>query len=101
MMSKLSSQFASISPGMSVEESQEGLVSVMKAWGISENQVLSEIMDPINTLGNKFAESNLDIIEGMKRSAAALAATGTSYQDAFALFTGGKILYLNVQKCAS
>lgn len=30
-MAKLSSQFASISPGMSVDESQSGLVSIMKA----------------------------------------------------------------------
>ena len=33
-MAKLSSQFASISPGMSVDESQSGLVSIMKAWSI-------------------------------------------------------------------
>ena len=30
-MAKLSSQFASISPGMEVDESQSGLVSIMKA----------------------------------------------------------------------
>ena len=37
---------------------------------------------------NKFAESNNDIVEGMKRSAAALAAVGTDYKDAYSLFTG-------------
>lgn len=50
-MAKLSSQFASISPGMSVDESQSGLVSIMKAWSINPDQVKSEIMDPINKLG--------------------------------------------------
>lgn len=44
---------------------------------------------------NKFAESNLDIITGMQRSAAALAATGTTYQDAFALFTGAQEVVQN------
>lgn len=50
-MAKLSSQLASISPGMSVDESQSGLVSIMKAWSINPDQVKSEIMDPINKLG--------------------------------------------------
>ena len=87
-MAELSSQFASISPGMDTEQSQEGLVSIMKAWDIDVSDVKSEIMDNINTLGNNFAETNNDIVEGMKRSAAALAAVGTSYEDSFALFTG-------------
>ena len=49
---------------------------------------------------NNFAESNQAIVEGMQRSAAALSAVGTSYQDAFALFTGGKQNDHYVQKCA-
>lgn len=89
-MATLSSQFASISPGMDTETAQEGLVSIMKAWNISYEDVKSEIMDNINTLGNSFAETNEDIIEGMERSASALSAVGTSYQDAFALFTGAQ-----------
>ena len=87
-MAQLSSQFATISPGMDTDTSQEGLVSIMKAWNIDYSDVKSEIMDNINTLGNNFAETNNDIVEGMKRSAAALAAVGTSYEDSFALFTG-------------
>lgn len=94
-MAQLSSQFASISPGMSTEESQSGLVSIMKAWKIDPEEVEREIIDPINTLGNRFAETNLDIIEGMERSAAALSATGTTYQEAFALFTGGQEILQN------
>ncbi len=87
-MAQLSSQFASISPGMDVDTAQEGLVSIMKAWNIDVSDVESEIMDNINALGNSMAEDNQDIVEGMKRSAAALASVGTSYEDAFAMFSG-------------
>lgn len=87
-MAKLSSKFASISPGMDTDQAQEGTVSIMKAWQINPEDVEKEILDPINQLGNKFAESNDDIVEGMKRSAAALAAVGTDYKDAYSLFTG-------------
>lgn len=89
-MAKMSSQFAMISPGMSTEESQQGLISTMKAFGIEVDDVKNRIMDSINVLGNNFAESNKDIVDGMQRSSAALAAVGTSFEDAAALFTGGK-----------
>ena len=97
-MAKLSSQFASISPGMTTEESQSGLVSIMKAWSIDPDQVKSEIMDPINQLGNTMAEDNQDIIDGMERSASALAAVGTSTKDAFALFSGIQEVLQNAEK---
>lgn len=96
-MAQLSSKFASISPGMSTDQAQEGLVSIIKAWGLDVDEVEREVMDNINTLGNKFAESNLDLVNGMKRSAAALAATGTTYQDAFALFTGAQEVVQNAE----
>lgn len=88
-MAKLSSKFASISPGMSTDEAQEGLVSIMKAFDIDPDDVETEIMDKINMLGNKFAEENQDVIEGLKRSAAAMSAMGQSFTDTAALFTGG------------
>ncbi len=94
-MAKLSSKFATISPGMETEQAQEGLVSIMKAWDIDVDKVESEVIDKINILGNSFAEENQDIVEGMKRSAAALASTGTTYQDAFALFTGAQEVLQN------
>ena len=97
-MAKLSSQFASISPGMEVDEAQSGLVSIMKAWSIDPDQVKSEIIDPINQLGNTMAEDNQDIVEGMERSAAALAAVGTSTKDAFALFSGIQEVLQNAEK---
>ncbi len=50
-MAELSSKFASISPGMSTDQAQEGLVSIIKAWGLNINDVEREVMDNINTLG--------------------------------------------------
>lgn len=97
-MTKLSSQFALISPGMDTTTSQEGLVSIMKAWNIGYQDVKSQIMDDINALGNAMAEDNQDIVEGMERSAAALAAVGTSTKDAFALFSGIQEVLQNSEK---
>lgn len=96
-MAELSSQFASISPGMSTDDAQEGLVSIMKAWDISTDQVEREVMDNINILGNRFAETNQDIVEGMKRSAATFAALGQTWTDAFALFTGAQEVIQNAE----
>jgi len=50
-MSKLSSQFAAISPGMSVEESTNSLVSTMKAFGIESSEVLDGVMSKVNQVG--------------------------------------------------
>ena len=96
-MAALSSQFASISPGMSTDEAQTGLVSLMKAYKVNVDDVERELMDNINVLGNKFAETNLDIIEGMERAGATLSALGTSVQDSFALFTGAQEIIQNAE----
>ena len=56
-MAQLSSQFASISPGMETDEAQSGLVSIMKAWNIDPKDVKSQIMDPINQLGKIIAQT--------------------------------------------
>lgn len=50
-MAALSSKFAAISPGMSTEQAQTGLVSIMKAWDIDVSEVERRIMDNINVLG--------------------------------------------------
>lgn len=94
-MAELSSKFAAISPEMDSEQAQSGMVSIMKAWGIEVEQAEDEIISKINTLGNNFALSNADLVEGMQRSAAALAATGTTWTDAFALFTGAQEVLQN------
>ena len=68
----------------------------MKAWSLEVSDV-KRAMDDINSLGNAFAETNGDILTGMQKSAAALSATGTSMQDAFALFTGGQEILQNAE----
>ena len=96
-MAALSSQFASISPGMTTDQAQTGLVSLMKAYKVEVDSVERELMDNINVLGNKFAETNLDIIEGMERAGATLSALGTSVEDSFALFTGAQEIIQNAE----
>lgn len=50
-MSKLSSQFAMISPGASVEDSTDYLVSTMQAFDIQTDEVQRKIMDNVNAVG--------------------------------------------------
>ena len=96
-MAVLSSQFASISPGMDTDTAQTGLVSLMKAYNVETEQVERQIMDNINILGNRFAETNEDIIEGMERAGATLSAQGESIQSSFALFTGAQEVIQNAE----
>lgn len=86
-MSKLSSMFTSISPGLSYDEATSGLVSVMKAFDISAEDALDGIMSKINIVGNSFAVSNKDIMEGLKRTSASMAAMGQDLDSTIALFT--------------
>lgn len=87
IMAQMSSMFASISPGMSVEDATSGLVSVMKAFGIEADNVLDGVMSKINIVGNNFAVSNADVVEGLQRSASAMAAMGQDLDSTIALFT--------------
>ena len=96
-MAALSSQFASISPGMETDTAQTGLVSIMKAWDVDVDRVKRDIMDNINTLGNNFALTNEDIIQGMERAGATLSAIGMDIQGSFALFTGAQEVIQNAE----
>jgi len=89
-MAALSSQFAIISPGMSVEDATTGLVSVMKAYGIEVDDVLDGIMSKINAVGNTAATNNAEIITGLRNSSSALAMVGGTLEDNIALFTAGQ-----------
>lgn len=89
-MAQLSSQFKEISPGMDLDQAQSGLVSMMKAFDVDVSNVKQDIMDNVNDLGNKFALSNKDIVDGMSKSSAAMSAMGQSLKDTMALFVGGQ-----------
>ena len=97
-MSKLSSQFAAISPGMSVEESTTGLVSTMKAFGIEADGVLDGIMSKVNKVGNSFALSNKDIMDALQNSSSAMAVANNSLDETIALITAGTEIVQDASK---
>ena len=80
-MAKLAAQFAAISPGVSIEESTTGLVSVIKAYGIEVEDVLDGVMSKINIVGNTAATSNQQIITGLQNSASAMSAMGSTLEE--------------------
>ena len=86
-MAKTSSIFASISPGMDIEQSTDGLVSVLKAYKISAEDALDSVVYKINAVGNSQALSNADIVEFLTRSSSALAEANNNLDQAVALGT--------------
>lgn len=84
-MAALSSQFAAISPGMDIEKATDGLVSSMKAFHVEVESVESDLMDPINRLGNTMATTNEEIVDMLERSSAAMAAANNSIDETLAL----------------
>ena len=97
-MSKLSSQFAAISPGMSVEKSTESLVSTMKAFGIEADDVLDGIMSKVNRVGNSFALTNDDIMTALETSSSSMAMANNSLEQTIALITAGNEIIQNPGK---
>lgn len=86
-MAKLSSQFASISPGMDINTATDGLVSTMKAFDIDVSNVQREVMDNINKIGNTAATSNDEIVDMLTRSSAAMSAANNTLEETIALET--------------
>lgn len=89
-MAKLAAQFSAISPGVDIEQSTTGLVSVIKAYGIDVEDVLDGVMSKINIIGNTAATSNAEIITGLQNSASAMAAMNSSLEENIALFTAAQ-----------
>lgn len=85
-MAKYSSWFKTISPGMSIEQAGDTLTSIMKAFKYDVQDV-KKIMSMINTVGNNFAVSNLDISEILTRSSSAMMEANNSLADTIALGT--------------
>ena len=97
-MAEFSSIFKSISPGMTIDDATDGLVSMMKAFGVEVDNVQTQIMDKVNIIGNTLAVSNSDIIESMKRSSSALALGNNSIQEAIALTSASTEITRNAEK---
>ena len=91
-LAKLSSQLALISPGLSTDDAQKGLVSVAKAYSVEVDDITRKILDNINIVGNNFATSNAEIITGLQKSSAAMAAMGSSLEENIGLFTAGQTI---------
>lgn len=89
-MAKYSSMFASISPGMDVDKATDGLVSIMKAFDIgNENpdEVLDGIMSKINIIGNTAATSNDEIVTMLSKSSSAMREANNTLEETIALET--------------
>lgn len=86
-MAKYSSMFATISPGMDLDSATDGLVSVMKAFGIEVDDVVDGIMSKINIIGNTRALNNSDIVNFLTRSSSAMAEANNTLEDTIALGT--------------
>ena len=84
-MAKLSSQFASISPGMDTDSATDTLVSTMQAYKIGVDDVQRTVMDNINAIGNSMATTNEEIGEMLQRSSAAMKAANNSLEETIAL----------------
>lgn len=84
-MAKLSSQFALISPGLSIDDATSGLVSVMKAYDIEVSDVLDGIESKINIIGNNLALSNANIVKMLQDSVSTMAESRNSLEETIAL----------------
>ncbi len=84
-MAKLSSQFALISPGLSVDDATSGLVSIMKAYDVSVSDVLDGIESKINIIGNNLALSNANIVKMLQDSVSAMAESRNTLEETIAL----------------
>ena len=96
-MAKLSSKFASVSPGMTTEQSTDYLVSTMQAYGIAVDDVERKIMDNVNRIGNTFATTNAEIGEMLTRSSAAMNAANNSLEETIALESAAVEVTRNAQ----
>ena len=89
-MAKYSSMFASISPGMGVDTATDGLVSIMKAFDIGNDNpddVLDGIMSKINIIGNTAATSNAEIVNMLSKSSSAMQEANNTLEETIALET--------------
>lgn len=79
--------FAAVSPGMDQSAATDGLVSIIKAYGIEVEDTMDGIISKVNDIGNKFAVSNADIVEVLTRSSSAMAAANNTFEETVALAT--------------
>lgn len=96
-MAELSSLFATVSPGMSTEQSTDYLVSTIQAFGIETDEVQRKILDNVNAVGNAFATTNAEIGEMLTRSSAAMKAANNTLEETIALETAAVEITRNAE----
>lgn len=87
-LSRVSTIYKNVGDGFdSVTESSEALISIMKAFGVETENVIT-IADKLNNIGNKNAISSGGLGRALQTSASALMEAGASMEEAMALVTG-------------
>lgn len=83
-----------------VADAQDALTAIVKAFGISVDEVES-IMDKLVATGNNFPISVSQIAEGMNNASSALAAAGNSFDQSVALLTAANTTIQNAAKSST
>ena len=97
-MSEVTAKFKTISPGMTFQQSTDGLVSSMKAFHIEADDALEGVASKINIIGNTQAVSNQDIVEILTRSSSAMSEANNSLEETIALGTAATEITRNPAK---
>jgi len=86
---------------MSVERASSALISTVKAFGIEvdeQGENIRSIIDMVNEVGNRFAISQEDIAEILRRSSSAMREAGNTIEEVIALGTSGQEVVQNSQQ---
>ena len=85
-LAKLSSIFQNIGDGLTADQSNEYLVSILKGFNLEAKNAIN-ILDIVNNVSNNAASSVSNIGEALERSSSAFSAANTDLEEAVALLT--------------
>lgn len=85
-LAKLSSIFQNIGDGLTADQSNEYLVSILKGFNLEAKDAIN-ILDIVNNVSNNAASSVSNIGEALERSSSAFSAANTDLEEAVALLT--------------
>lgn len=83
-----------------VADAQDALTAIVKAFGISVDEIES-VMDKLVITGNNFPISVSQIAEGMNNASSALAAAGNTFDQSVALLTAANTTIQNAAKSST
>lgn len=85
-LARISSIFQNIGDGMSADQSNEYLVSILKGFDIEAKDAMV-VLDTLNNVSNNAATSVQDLGEALERSSSAFGASNTNLSESVALLT--------------